>query len=70
MPPIYFHGYYNSCKEYSDTYKANSQLQKTTKLFFNLVTTINCAFLTAMNRSLHATLKTSAPVVVIVSHFY
>ena len=39
MPPIYFHG--NSTKN-------------TVTLFFNIVTTVSCAFLLAMNKSLCA----------------
>ena len=41
MPPIYFHG--NSTKN-------------TVTLFFNIVTTVSCAFLLAMNKSLCATI--------------
>jgi len=54
LSPIYFHGNYNIYKELNDTYLIEQILSY--KNYFSTVTTINCAFSLAMNKSLHAEL--------------
>ena len=56
MPPIHFHGEYNSYKEHNNT-TWQSKFSSTKHYFFNIVTTISCAFSPATYKSRHAALK-------------
>jgi len=51
MPPIYFHGNYNRYKEHDN--HLTEQILSYTTLFISRVTTVSCAFLPVMKKSLH-----------------
>ena len=56
MLPIYFLGNYNRYKEHNNKHCLVEQILSYKTLFCIIVTINSCAFLPAMNKSLHATL--------------